>query len=198
MVLCVYVSWWLDGWMNMLVCVCVCVCVCVYLYRWMEDGWVNVCACIYVYKNGWMDGWTWMDMCMCVSLCVYLSVQVNGWICEYVFVSRWMDGCVYVCLLCANRGMDRELHMRAGVHAQLYPSLCDPMDCSLSGFSDHGILQARILEWVVISSSRGSPSPWDEICLLHLLYWQVDSLPLSHLGSPDRQSNTHEWICMYP
>ena len=45
--------------------------------------------------------------------------------------------------------------------AQLWPTLCDPMDCSLSGSSVHGILQARILEWVVISSSRGSSEPRD-------------------------------------
>ena len=36
------------------------------------------------------------------------------------------------------------------------PMLCDPIDYSLPGSSAHGILQARILEWVVISSSRGS------------------------------------------
>ena len=35
-------------------------------------------------------------------------------------------------------------------------TLCDPMDCSLSGSSVHGILQARILDWVAIPSSRGS------------------------------------------
>ena len=35
--------------------------------------------------------------------------------------------------------------------AQSCPTLCDPMDCSLPGSSDHGILQARILEWVAIS-----------------------------------------------
>ena len=35
-------------------------------------------------------------------------------------------------------------------------SLCDPMDCSLPGSSVHGILQARILEWVAMPSSRGS------------------------------------------
>ena len=39
---------------------------------------------------------------------------------------------------------------------QLCPTLCDPMDCSPPGFSVHGILQARILEWVAISFSRGS------------------------------------------
>jgi len=38
--------------------------------------------------------------------------------------------------------------------AQSCPTLCDPVDCSLPGFSTHGILQARILEWVTISFSR--------------------------------------------
>ena len=38
-------------------------------------------------------------------------------------------------------------------------TLCDPMDHSLSGSSVHGILQARIMDWVVISSSRVSSGP---------------------------------------
>ena len=42
------------------------------------------------------------------------------------------------------------------VIAQLCPTLCDPMDCSLPGSSLHGILQARVLEWVAISFSRAS------------------------------------------
>ena len=37
---------------------------------------------------------------------------------------------------------------------QLCPTLCDPMDCSPPGSSCHGIFQARILEWVVLPSSR--------------------------------------------
>ena len=45
--------------------------------------------------------------------------------------------------------------------AQSCPTLCDPMDCSLLGFSVHGIFQARILEWVAISFSRGSSQPKD-------------------------------------
>ena len=43
--------------------------------------------------------------------------------------------------------------------AQSCPTLCDPVDCSPPGFSAHGILQARILEWVAISFSRGSSWP---------------------------------------
>ena len=39
---------------------------------------------------------------------------------------------------------------------QSCPTLCDPVDCSLPGSSLHGFLQAKILEWVAISFSRGS------------------------------------------
>ena len=59
--------------------------------------------------------------------------------------------------------------------------LCNPTDYSLPGSSVHGILQARILEWVAISFSRGIfPSPGTKpespAC-------QAGSLPLSHHGS---------------
>ena len=47
--------------------------------------------------------------------------------------------------------------------AQSYLTLCDPMDCSPPGSSVRGILQARILEWVAISFSRGSSQPGDQI-----------------------------------
>ena len=43
-----------------------------------------------------------------------------------------------------------------GLVTKSCPTLCDPMDSSLPGSSAHGILQARILEWVAISVSRGS------------------------------------------
>ena len=43
--------------------------------------------------------------------------------------------------------------------AELYPTLCDSTDCSPPGSSVHGILQARILEWVVIPFFRGSFQP---------------------------------------
>ena len=47
------------------------------------------------------------------------------------------------------------------LHVQLLSCvrLCDPMDCSLSGSSLHGILQARIMEWAATSFSRGSSWP---------------------------------------
>ena len=59
---------------------------------------------------------------------------------------------------------------------------CSPMDCSLPGFSVHGISQARILEWVAIASSVDLPGPGLNPGLLH---WQAGSLSLSHLGLHD-------------
>ena len=52
--------------------------------------------------------------------------------------------------------------------AQSCPTLCDPLDCSPPGSSVHGILQARILEWVVISFSRGSFQPRDQTLISYV------------------------------
>ena len=70
--------------------------------------------------------------------------------------------------------------------AQLYPTLCDPMDCSPPGSSAHGIFQARILEGVAISFSRRSSWPRDPTCCP--LHWQADSLPWSSPGKPTLKS----------
>ena len=61
--------------------------------------------------------------------------------------------------------------------AQLF---CNPMDCGPPGSPVHGILQARILEWVAMSFSRGSLQPGTEPKPPAL---QADSLLLSHWGS---------------
>ena len=52
--------------------------------------------------------------------------------------------------------------------AQLCPTLFDPMDCSQPGSSLHGISQARILEWVAISSSRGSSRSRDQTSISYI------------------------------
>ena len=52
--------------------------------------------------------------------------------------------------------------------AQSFPTLCDPMDCSLPGSSIRGILQARILEWVAISFSRRSSQHRDRTQVSHI------------------------------
>ena len=50
---------------------------------------------------------------------------------------------------------------KRGLVAQSCPTLCDSMNCSPSGSSIHGVLQARILEWIAIPFSRGSSWPRD-------------------------------------
>ena len=65
-------------------------------------------------------------------------------------------------LLCVLRSLQSCLTLR------------NPMDYSLPGFSVHGILQARILEWVSISSSRESSQPRDRTCTCFVyLHWQA-------------------------
>ena len=68
--------------------------------------------------------------------------------------------------------------------AQSCPTLCDPMDCSPPGSSVCGIFQARILEWVAISSSRASsvPRDWAYIScigrqiLYHWVTWKAQEM----------------------
>ena len=71
--------------------------------------------------------------------------------------------------------------------------LCNPMDSSLPGSSDRGILQARMLEWVAMPFSRGSSQPRDRtLSLFCLLRWQGGSLPLVPPGKPcDGISHIH-------
>ena len=69
------------------------------------------------------------------------------------------------------------------MHAQLCLTLCNPMDCSPPGSAVHDISHAQMLEWVAISYYRRSSQLRDQTCVLHLLHWQADTLPLSHLGS---------------
>ena len=54
------------------------------------------------------------------------------------------------------------VHTMATLSARSRPTLCDPTDGSPPGSSVHGILQARILEWVAIFYSRGSSQPRDQ------------------------------------
>ena len=72
---------------------------------------------------------------------------------------------------------------------QSCPTLYDPMDCSPSGSSDHGILQARILEWVAIFSSRGSSRPIEPGSPA----LQAGSLPTDLLGKEDSRYEDGEY-----
>ena len=71
---------------------------------------------------------------------------------------------------------------------QSCPALCDPMDCSLSGSSIHGIFQAILLEWIAISFSRDLPNPGIEPGSPAL---QANSLP-SELWGKLNESKTQK------
>ena len=66
--------------------------------------------------------------------------------------------------------------LRVCVH--LCPVVCHPMSYSQLGYITHGISQARMLEWVPYPSPGDLPDTGIEPTVLHLLYWQIDSLPL--------------------
>ena len=65
-----------------------------------------------------------------------------------------------ICISCIGRRILITLSYQGEreLVAQLCLTVCDSMDCSLPGSSIHGILQARILEWVAIPFSKGSPT----------------------------------------
>ena len=76
------------------------------------------------------------------------------------------------------------------VVTQLYPAVCNPLDCSPPDSFVHGILQARILEWVAITSSRGSSwsRDWTHISYVSCIgRWVI--YPWHHLGSPAHQTS---------
>ena len=82
-------------------------------------------------------------------------------------------------LIKLKRGEESELMRNVCAKSfQSSPILCDPVDCSPPGSSAHGILQARILEWVAMPSSRGSSKPRD---LSHVSYVSCNGRQEWHL-----------------
>ena len=79
------------------------------------------------------------------------------------------------------------------VHAQLCLTLCDPTDCTPPGSSVHGILQARIMEWVAMPFSLGSSQHRDPTCVStqHLKSLKISELYISHMAQE------HSVMCSY-
>ena len=86
--------------------------------------------------------------------------------------------------------------------AQSCPTLCDPIDCSLPGSSIYGIFQARVLEWVAISFSRGSSRPRNWIWVSHIVgrhftVWatrEVSVCPIVKVNGKLQQAKMAEWL----
>ena len=84
--------------------------------------------------------------------------------------------------------------------AQFCETLCDPKDCSLAGSSVHGIFQARVLEWVVISFSRGSswPRDWTQVSCTagrRFILWATKEAPSLINVSPNKvKVKWEDWL----
>ena len=97
-------------------------------------------------------------------------LKVRGW--KNIFHTNGKQKKAGVAILVSKWKKESEV-------AQSCPTLCDTVDCSPPGSSVHGILQARILEWVAISFSRGSSWPRDRTqvsCIAGRLFhlWATD------------------------
>ena len=131
-------------------CVCACVCICVYVYLQVYIMYVCICVslsvlrtCMYICIRVYVYMFVY---CMCVCMCIYRCVCI---VCVYE--------CVYV-YVCINRHVYVCISEVSEV-TQPCPTLCDPVDCSLPGFSVHGVLQACVQNPAQIYSSLG-PSGW--------------------------------------
>ena len=124
--------------------------------------------------------WKWLPG----KASLFISLLVHSWIGHGFSVAlphsslRWMNtGWVLGWCMC--------MYVRARARAQLLSGIwlfCHPMGCSLPGSSVHGILQGGILEWVAISSSRGSSWPRDQTqisCTADRFFYHQ-----SHQGNP--------------
>ena len=84
-----------------------------------------------------------------------------------------------------NELEDWDWHLYTAKLLQSCLTVCNPVDCSALGSSVHGILQARILEWVAISFSRASSQPGDWTHVSYISCTGRQALYHSnHLGSP--------------
>ena len=167
LLLCLKWNWMNQARNKMCVCVCVCVCVCDRkrqgdTQRKRNTGWDRE-------REKGKEGMTaWIDLtCICCSLET-----------QDVCICSLVNGFAFIC-----------------AHAKSLQScltLCDAMDCCPPGSSVHGILQARILEWIACLPPGDLPSPGIEpafpaasALLLHcrwILYHWVTGKPL-HISS---------------
>ena len=94
----------------------------------------------------------------------------ENWICIIMQVCQMKAVC-FLWSLCAKSRLS-------------CPTLCDPVDCNLPRSSVHGILQARILEWVAMPSSERPPRPRDQTCASCSSYTEDGLFIAEPLGKP--------------
>ena len=116
-------------------------------------------------ENLWFS-LTWTSVLACV-MCLQ---STHTWLCNW-HAGKWSLHDLWDCTWGAApfMGLPFRSEVKWSEVAQSCPTLCYPMDCSLPGSSVHGIFQARILEWVAISFSRGSSRPRDRTRVSHIV-----------------------------
>ena len=98
----------------------------------------------------WLSQWLKQERVWCSEAVNITVTSVSDW--RPFLMSRLKTSYIQMCVL------SHFSHVQLG----------DPMDSSLPGSSVHGILQARVLEWVVLSHSKGSSQPWDWTCISYV------------------------------
>ena len=91
---------------------------------------------------------------------IWVSLS-SSFLCFQKCDHRPMECSLGLCFSLSSSGTNSNgcMHVKS---LQSCPTLCDPVDCSSSGSSVHGILHARILEWVAMPSFRGFSWPRDQ------------------------------------
>ena len=129
------------------------------LSRWIPHGWYKWEWRTFLWGNFWEQG------------SLHLDQSINQpIICQS---PRYIYPLLKLPLLLFGKTLDEAFKAGSSLHAALLqscPILFNSMDYSLPGSSVHGILQARILEWVATSSSRGSCQPRDRTCICYISF----------------------------
>ena len=107
--------------------------------KWItnKDLLYSIANCVQCYVAAWMGGDIEGEW---IQVYVWFESLLSTW--NYHNIANW-------------------LWKKESEVTQLCPTPCDPTDCSLPGSSVHGVFQARVLEWVASSFSRGSSRPRD-------------------------------------
>ena len=139
----------------------------VYLAQWNTKILKGFLKILFLYSTNYSlsaaGPWNIMCVCVCVCLCVCVNIHTHVYICLcvdiYVYMFVYRHKCIY------------HNHIFTKTYIHLYMHICDGWwwfsrqdmsDCSPPGTSVRGLSQARILEQVAISSSRGSSQPRDQ------------------------------------
>ena len=129
------------------------------LSRWIPHGWYKWEWRTFLWGNFWEQG------------SLHLDQSINQpIICQS---PRYIYPLLKLPLLLFGKTLDEAFKAGSSLHAALLqscPILFNSMDYSLPGSSVHGSLQARILEWVATSSSRGSSQPRDRTCICYISF----------------------------